>query len=287
MSNILCLAQTQPTTAPIHPAIGGVILLVGLLWLVLSANAISRRKLYEPVDLPAPPVPNPPVALLGILCAAIATFFLVPGVYVAVTGADLTALTGPAGKRSLIALDLVARVAATAAAVALLWYHGLFRNIVLPAPRSRFPLSSAAVTYLLAIPWVFLISIIVDQIVQRPDLEHDLFNLWRTDVPGPTPFKLAAIVSAVVVAPLAEELIFRGLLQRLFASLTGRPAVAVFLASLAFALVHQPWPLQPPVFVLSLFLGMAYLRTGSLLVPILAHALFNGIQVLLFAFVIG
>jgi hypothetical protein len=63
----------------------------------------------------------------------------------------------------------------------------------------------------------------------------------------------------------------------------GMPAVAIVLASLAFASIHQPWTLQPPVFVLSLVLGWAYFRSGSIVVPMVAHAVFNATQFGLFA----
>jgi membrane protease YdiL (CAAX protease family) len=141
------------------------------------------------------------------------------------------------------------------------------------------------------VPWVAVASIATEQLARQigadPQAKHALFTLWEGDNTGVTLFKVMAIFSAVVAAPISEELVFRGLLQRIFQDLTRRPAAAIVLTSLAFALVHQPWQLWPAVFVLSLFLGLAYFRTGNLLVPILAHALFNAVQLTLFSLLPG
>ena len=48
-----------------------------------------------------------------------------------------------------------------------------------------------------------------------------------------------------------------------------------------FAGVHQPWTL-PPIFVLSVCLGLAYERTGNLWVPVVMHAAFNGLMTAFF-----
>jgi membrane protease YdiL (CAAX protease family) len=54
---------------------------------------------------------------------------------------------------------------------------------------------------------------------------------------------------------------------------------AVVLTSLCFALLHAPqWPAPIPIFVLSLVLGTLYVRTGSLIAPIVMHAAFNGLS---------
>lgn len=58
------------------------------------------------------------------------------------------------------------------------------------------------------------------------------------------------------------------------------PYLAVWGASMLFALVHGAWPSPIPLFVLSLGLGWMAQRTHSLIGPILCHALFNGISCL-------
>ena len=57
--------------------------------------------------------------------------------------------------------------------------------------------------------------------------------------------------------------------------------LAIVLTSLFFAALHAPqWPAPIPLFLLSLGLGVVYLRTGSLLATICMHAIFNGISML-------
>ncbi len=85
---------------------------------------------------------------------------------------------------------------------------------------------------------------------------------------------------AVVVASLVEELIFRGLLQSMVRSYLGRPWPAILLTSVLFATVHGNVTHWPALFVLSLGLGYAYEKSGSLLRPLFMHAMFNGISIL-------
>jgi glutamate-5-semialdehyde dehydrogenase len=81
-------------------------------------------------------------------------------------------------------------------------------------------------------------------------------------------------VLAVVVAPLTEEVLFRGLILR---GLLGRwrPSLAIVTSALLFALLHFN-PAQTPVaLVLGLVLGWLYYRTRSIGLCILGHAVNN------------
>jgi len=83
-------------------------------------------------------------------------------------------------------------------------------------------------------------------------------------------------IGAGLVAPIAEELFFRGILQPVLARVSGSRWIGVLAASAAFALVHVDFPLaMPALFVLGVLMGAAYERNGSLIVPIAIHALFN------------
>ena len=141
-----------------------------------------------------------------------------------------------------------------------------------------------------------------------------------------------AVVSAVILAPMAEELLFRAIIQEWLIKVLKRRALrratvephvelssinrfdssagiefweedeafapprralqpaatssntwatsrAIVLTSLFFALLHAPqWPAPIPIFVLSLVLGTVYVRTGSLIAPVIMHAAFNGLS---------
>jgi len=81
-------------------------------------------------------------------------------------------------------------------------------------------------------------------------------------------------ISAIVVAPLAEELIFRGYVYGVLKRFTDG-YFAAFGSALIFAIVHMHVGTLIPLFALGLVLVAAYEVTGSLLVPIFIHALFN------------
>ncbi len=83
-------------------------------------------------------------------------------------------------------------------------------------------------------------------------------------------------LGALIVAPAAEEIFFRGFVQTFLLNVTGRRWAAIVMASTAFGLVHVRQPQAvAALFVLGVLLGYAYERTGSLLPPIAAHAMFN------------
>ncbi len=86
---------------------------------------------------------------------------------------------------------------------------------------------------------------------------------------------------AVVLAPIFEELLFRGMLQTAILRAFGRPWAAILVASACFAAIHtvgsinMPWYGVAAIFVLSIGLGIAFERTKRIGVPILMHVLFN------------
>ena len=81
-------------------------------------------------------------------------------------------------------------------------------------------------------------------------------------------------VFAVLIAPVAEEFIFRGMLFP-FVQQLGFPKLAWFGVSALFALIHANAPTFVPLFVFALALTWLYEKTDNLLAPITAHALFN------------
>ena len=85
--------------------------------------------------------------------------------------------------------------------------------------------------------------------------------------------ELARLVLAVVVAPVIEELVFRGMLFRTWEAEWGW-FKAMIATSTVFAAYH---PASFSAFVGSIVLVALYRRTGSLRACILAHAVYNGL----------
>lgn len=90
--------------------------------------------------------------------------------------------------------------------------------------------------------------------------------------------RLAVVAMAVIVAPLAEEVIFRGYLYPV-AKKFGGASAGLMVTSLLFAFLHGHAPSIPALTMLAVCLGLAYEKTGSLLVPMIMHAVFNAVSV--------
>jgi membrane protease YdiL (CAAX protease family) len=85
------------------------------------------------------------------------------------------------------------------------------------------------------------------------------------------------IVSALIFAPIVEELFFRGLLQPAFAKWSGSPWKGVVLSGCAFGLFHYSyWHTVPALALFGIALGFAYAKTRSLALVMFVHAVFNG-----------
>ena len=82
------------------------------------------------------------------------------------------------------------------------------------------------------------------------------------------------VVMAVVVAPIAEEILFRGILYPAIKQI-GYPRVAAIGTALLFALFHVNLLTFASLTVVALGLIALYEFTDNLLAPITAHAVFN------------
>jgi membrane protease YdiL (CAAX protease family) len=100
-------------------------------------------------------------------------------------------------------------------------------------------------------------------------------------------YQLTVLTQAAVIAPLAEETLFRGVF---FAALTPRmgAVLASLLTSAIFALLHPQLPLGfLGLFTLGLVFNTLYRLRGSLLPNILAHAINNAVIFILLSVVVG
>jgi membrane protease YdiL (CAAX protease family) len=89
--------------------------------------------------------------------------------------------------------------------------------------------------------------------------------------------RVAAGTVTIVVAPLGEEVLFRGILYPTIKQ-AGFRHLALWVTSLAFAAIHLNAVTFVPLLVLSVLLILLYERTNNLLAPIAAHSVFNAIQ---------
>jgi membrane protease YdiL (CAAX protease family) len=92
--------------------------------------------------------------------------------------------------------------------------------------------------------------------------------------------RIPIILLAVVIAPVAEELAFRGYLYGVIKRYFG-PVPALVLTGILFALIHLNLPSFFPLLVLASVLALSYELSGTLLVPMAMHALFNSLSLVL------
>ncbi|NEQ87953.1 MAG: CPBP family intramembrane metalloprotease, partial [Moorea sp. SIO2I5] len=81
--------------------------------------------------------------------------------------------------------------------------------------------------------------------------------------------------SAIVCAPLLEELICRGIILQKWAMKWGIKA-GIFTSSLLFAIFHLRFDIVG-LFIAGTIFCVLYFKTGKLIVPILCHSLYNTI----------
>jgi membrane protease YdiL (CAAX protease family) len=94
------------------------------------------------------------------------------------------------------------------------------------------------------------------------------------------------LVLAVVVAPAAEETIFRGYIYGVLKRYMGGVGAGVLSAGL-FAAMHLNLAALPALFVLAVCLTLAYEATGSILVNIFMHGFFNLSMLLMMLYLQG
>ena len=97
------------------------------------------------------------------------------------------------------------------------------------------------------------------------------------------PGLLVVALGAIVLAPLGEELVFRGMLLPSLIPWVGTTA-AIWISAIVFGGLHWYYGVMTPVIVLfGWVLGWARITSGGLRAPILLHALINTIPVTVLA----
>jgi len=204
-------------------------------------------------------------ALCVMAASALGGFVMTEGSVLATVGAAVLLLGGYA--LSIAAVWLVASRHGIPLAEAVVWR----------APESWGPalargLGVALLARVVVGLWVLLLFAF--------DIELPGADLDPTRLFGPGALGIALTVALVVVAaPLAEELVFRGVLLTSLDSAVGRTG-AIALSSLAFALIHVTPFAIPPIFVAALLFGRLFTTSRSLPVAVFSHAVFNGIALL-------
>jgi tetratricopeptide (TPR) repeat protein len=118
------------------------------------------------------------------------------------------------------------------------------------------------------------------RVMHRPVTVQEIIPLIKYAVSASP---VAAILAIVIVGPIAEEIIFRGLI---YGALERRVHVlgAMLISSFLFALAHLQVTHFIPIFCLGIALNWARWKSGSLGLPIVLHVLNNGVALIVLRF---
>ena len=115
---------------------------------------------------------------------------------------------------------------------------------------------------------MYVLNLLIEQAGIPNTMEDTFIDMSRN------PF---GILSISLLAPILEELLFRGAIQGHLQGVLKHPWVAILIASLLFGVVHMNPAQIPFAFLLGAMFGWLYYRTGSLLPGIIGHVLNNSI----------
>jgi len=159
-----------------------------------------------------------------------------------------------------------------------LWWQGHRKRLSLPGLLGQPPRVARPLIALLAGPFFALMSLSAQFLIALVvrDLLPQVPSGIREDTPALLPWAnfsgmVVAVVMLVIVGPVLEEILYRGILLNHWKSRLGVRA-AVVLSTILFALVHEQvlWAI-----CFGFLLSFVYLRTGSLWISIGVHSLNN------------
>ncbi len=277
----------SPLSSDIFPAI----LLIAL---IISPYILLRLKVFSPASLRrSPQRPN----RLTLLELATALFIVIatPVIFSAITPR----------------VDILSSLADVAAALYIILVVGFRfaerrRGLGISGSGKLKAVGFGALLYVAVMPWLIVVEVL-STIAQKKLLhEHNQLHpvLKQLEHTHSLEEILSLVIMICVIAPIAEELFFRGLLQTLIirgiaiwrrrdssatAVRPGERMVGILVAAAIFASVHlmvikDAWSWLPALFLLGVTLGYAYERTGRLWADITIHALFNAFAVSLIVF---
>jgi len=249
--------------------------LVGAGFFVAGLVYSAIRQLRVRSFLPPERYRGPSVFLLLALALVIATVLNIPFT------ADATALL--IGNGELTFLGAIVILVSTQVALLIVSWLFVYRPDAL-AGLPRFPGREAGAAVRAGLGWGVVAWLVSTAVI--------LFSAWLLEqvgiAPEPQTAELAievldpwlVIIAVVIVAPVAEEAFFRGVVFNAWRREAGR-RWAFFGSAALFAAIHLSLLSLLPIFVLGLGLAWVYDRTKSLLAPMAMHATVNGISVAL------
>ena len=152
---------------------------------------------------------------------------------------------------------------------------GLFKISFLRA------LSTGIVLLLAAYPLISLANAITQSLFGSGSSKQSIVEMFSES--RTIEQRIMIIVFAVAIAPVVEEFLFRFFLYGVFRRYLGR-FLGITLSAVLFAAAHTHLPSFVPLFVLGSCFAIAYEWSGSILVAMTMHSLFNSVTLIVLAF---
>ncbi len=128
--------------------------------------------------------------------------------------------------------------------------------------------------WLMVIPFVLLVSLIMNSLIDNQNGSNPLLEIV---LKNNNYFSLILLfLTTTFLAPLFEEIIFRGVLLPILSRDFGK-ILGILISAFIFAIAHLSISEMPPLLVLGIGLGLTRIFSGSLLSSVVMHSLWNGL----------
>jgi membrane protease YdiL (CAAX protease family) len=142
-------------------------------------------------------------------------------------------------------------------------------------------LVTGVILLLAAYPFIFLANTITQRLFGSGSSKQNIVELFSGS--HTIEQRIIIIVFAVAIAPVVEEFLFRFFLYGVIKRYLGR-FLGIIVSALLFAAAHAHFPSFVPLFVLGSCFTIAYEWSGSILVAMTMHSLFNSVTLIVLAF---
>ncbi len=248
--------------------------LVGAVGLVLGLVMHAVRSLVVRETLPPQRYRGPSIIVLWLLATVAANLAVVP----VASGLSELVAGGTLSVYSTVVTLTVTQAGLVGAATLLVFAPRALAGLRL-IPR-RGLLTSMAIGLGLVVPsWIGaqMISYLTLRALELIGLQPEA-GIADAALTNADPFVL--VIALVVVAPVAEELFFRGVAYNAWEREYG-PTRALYGSAILFAVIHGSIFVIPSIFALGIVLALLFRATRSLPATIMLHAGFNAITVLI------
>ena len=149
---------------------------------------------------------------------------------------------------------------------------GFTRQLMIRKPPPRMTLYVVLATFaaIVVIDFIYILSL---KVMPAPE---DYVDTLRDLKPDGALSLIITGIGLCVAVPVAEEIIFRGVIQRVFARSMGGVLAAV-LAGVFFGVIHLNLQLLISMTVFGIYLGFLFMLTSNLIYTVFAHAILNSI----------